>query len=73
MIEALLTIKQDRRVLSFRAAPLTTGCGLENAAAAMSASAFSPNYDLPIGAGRHRRHDNIANSDLAKDEVKLAS
>ena len=73
VIEALLTIKQDRRVLSFRAAPLTTGCGLENAAAAMSASAFSPNYDLPIGAGRHRRHDNIANSDLAKDEVKLAS
>jgi hypothetical protein len=54
--------------LVIRAAPrLTTGSRLENAAAAMSASAFSP---FIVGGGRHRRHDNIANSDLAKDEVK---
>jgi hypothetical protein len=68
VIEALLAIKQDRRVLSSvpRLFP-TTGSRLENAAAAMSASAFSP---FIVGAGRHRRHDNIANSDLAKDEVK---
>jgi hypothetical protein len=50
--------------LVIRAAPrLTTGSRLENAAAAMSASAFSPSI---VGGGRHRRHDNIANSDLAK-------